>query len=367
MKKTPFYEAHQSLGAKIVDFGGFAMPVQYTGIIDEHNKVRNSVGMFDVSHMGEIEISGEKAKEFIQYVTVNDVEKLYEGRAQYSAMINENGGLLDDLLVYHLGNKYMLVVNAANKEKDLSWVQKQAASFDGVEVNDVSDKIALIAIQGPKSGEVLQRLTSIDLSGIKFYHFETGEISGIEMIISRTGYTGEFGFELYYDSTQTDNISIWNAILDAGKPEQLAPAGLGARDTLRLEMGLMLYGNDMNENNTPLDAGLGWITKFDKGDFIGKDALLELKEKGVKRKITGLKIKDETISRRAIPRHGFPIHLNGAQIGEVTSGTLSPTLQRSIAMGYLDREHIEEGKEVAVSIRGKDVPFVVTKPPFVRR
>lgn len=367
MKKTPFYDVHTALGAKIVDFGGYAMPVQYTGIIDEHNRVRNRVGMFDVSHMGEVEVSGERAKEFVQYITLNDVNKLYEGRAQYSAMTYDDGGLIDDLLVYHLGDKYMLVINAANRDKDVSWIEKQAASFDGVSVNDKSDSIALIAVQGPKSGDVLQRLTDVDLSGIKFYHFESGKLAGIDMIISRTGYTGEYGFELYYHATQADNASVWNAIQEAGKPEDIGPAGLGARDTLRLEMGLLLYGNDMNEQISPLEAGLGWITKFDKGDFIGKDALLALKEKGIQRKITGLKIVDAKLSRRAIPRKGYPIMANGKQIGEVTSGTLSPTLQACIAMGYIDRDFAEEGREVAISVRGNNVAYVVTKPPFIRR
>ncbi len=367
MKKTPFYDVHTALGAKIVDFGGYAMPVQYTGIIDEHNRVRNTAGIFDVSHMGEVEVSGERAKDFVQYITLNDVNKLYEGRAQYSAMVYEDGGLIDDLLVYHLGDKYMLVINAANREKDFTWIEKQAAAFDGVSVNDISDKIALIAVQGPKSGDVLQRLTDIDLSGIKFYHFQTGSLSGVEMIISRTGYTGEYGFELYYDATGADNTLLWNSILEAGKSEDLAPACLGARDTLRLEMGLLLYGNDINEKITPLEAGLGWITKLDKGDFIGRDALLELKEKGIQRKITGLKIVDPAMSRRAIPRKGYPIMANSKQVGEVTSGTLSPTLQASIAMGYLNRDVIEEGSEVAVSVRGKEYAFVVTKPPFIRR
>lgn len=368
MKKTPFYENHAAAGAKIVDFGGYAMPVQYTGIIDEHNRVRTTVGVFDVSHMGEFDVSGEKATEFVQYITLNDVTKINEGRAQYTAMTYENGGLIDDLLVYHLGSKYMLVVNAANKEKDLAWIQKQAATFGGgVAVSDISDQTALIAVQGPKSRDVLQRLTDVDLSDIKFYHFRNGKLAGTEMIISRTGYTGELGFELYYNAAGADNSAVWNAILEAGKPEVISPAGLGARDTLRLEMGMLLYGNDMNEESNPLEAGLGWITKFDKGNFIGKEALLKIKATGIKRKLTGFKIIDENMARRAIPRHGFSIMLNGKEIGQVTSGTLSPTLQTCIAMGYVDREHSDEGNEVAIAIRGKEAAFKVTKPPFIRR
>ncbi len=367
MKRTPFYDNHVAAGAKIVDFNGYAMPVHYTGIIDEHKRVRTTAGVFDVSHMGEIEVSGEKATEFVQYVTLNDAAKIQEGRAQYTAMTYENGGLIDDLLVYHLGERYMLVVNAGNKEKNLAWIQNQAASFGGVTVNDISDQTALIAIQGPKSRDVLQRLTDVNLSDIKFYHFRNGKIADTEMIISRTGYTGELGFELYYDASAADNSAVWNTILEAGKPEDIAPAGLGARDTLRLEMGMLLYGNDMDETTNPLEAGLGWITKFDKDDFIGKEALLKIKETGVKRKLTGFKIIDENMARRAIPRHGFPITLNGKEVGHVTSGTLSPTLQTSIAMGYVDREHSDEGNEVVISVRGKDVAFKVTKPPFIRR
>ncbi len=367
MKKTPFYENHVRSGAKMVDFGGYAMPVQYTGIIDEHNRVRNSVGVFDVSHMGEIEVSGERAKDFVQYLTLNDVTKLYEGRAQYTAMTYENGGLIDDLLVYHLGDKYMLVVNAANKEKDLQWIQKQAASFDDVAIHDISERTALIAVQGPKSISVLQTLTDTDLSDIKFYHFRKGTILGTDMILSRTGYTGEPGFELYYDAAGRDNNAIWNAVLEAGRSEQIGPAGLGARDTLRLEMGMLLYGNDMNEETNPYEAGLGWITKPDKGDFIGRTALLAVKEKGTTHTLAGFKIVDETMARRAIPRHGFQIVRDGKEIGKVTSGTLSPTLQTSIALGYLEREYAKEGNEVHIVVRGKEVAFAVTKPPFIRR
>lgn len=367
MKKTPFYEVHVASGAKIVDFGGYAMPVQYSGIIDEHKRVRTGVGVFDVSHMGEVEISGERAQDFIQYITLNDISKINEGRAQYTAMTYEDGGLIDDLLVYHLGDRYMLVINAANKEKDIAWIEKQAETFEGVSVKDISDQTALIAVQGPQSRDVLQRLTDVDLSEIKFYHFRTGTLAGVDMLISRTGYTGELGFEVYYDATKTDNAAVWNAIIEAGTQEHIGPAGLGARDTLRLEAGMLLYGNDMNETTNPLEAGLGWITKFDKGDFIGKNALLKIKEKGTKRKLTGFTINDESMARRAIPRHGFKILDNGKEIGEVTSGTLSPTLQTSIAMGYVDRAYIEEGTEVAISVRGKEVPFTVTKPPFLRR
>jgi aminomethyltransferase len=367
MKNTPFYDVHVRAGARIVEFAGYAMPVQYTGIIEEHNRVRNNVGLFDVSHMGEFEIRGEKAGAFVHWLTLNDTSKLYEGRAQYTAMTYENGGLIDDLLVYHLGDHYMLVVNASNKEKDLLWIRQQAAIFGKVTVEDVSDSVALIAIQGPKSPAVLQRLTEVDLSGISFYHFVRGNVFGTEMFISRTGYTGEMGFELYFNASDADCQELWNELMRAGEGEGIGPAGLGARDTLRLEMGMLLYGNDMNEETNPLEAGLGWITKFDKGDFIGRDALLRTKEKGMTRKLTGLMISDRSMARRAIPRHGFPITANGQTIGTVTSGTLSPTLQTSIALGYVAKEYAVEGAEVAVPIRGKEIPFTVTKPPFVRR
>jgi aminomethyltransferase len=367
MKKTPFYENHVRSGAKIVDFGGYAMPVQYTGIIDEHKRVRNSVGIFDVSHMGEIVVIGKRAKDFVQYLTLNDVTKLYEGRAQYTAMTYEYGGLIDDLLVYNLGDRYLLVVNASNKDKDLQWIQKQAASFDDVDIQDISERTALIAVQGPMSLSILQTLTDTDLSDVKFYHFKIGTILGTEMIISRTGYTGELGFELYYDATGCDNNAVWNAVIEAGKSEDIGPAGLGARDTLRLEMGMLLYGNDMDEKNNPFEAGLGWITKLEKENFIGRTALIDIKEKGTSRILTGFKIADETMARRAIPRHGFQIVHDGKEIGRVTSGTLSPTLQTSIAMGYVEREFAIEGNEVQILIREKEVAFTVTKPPFIRR
>jgi aminomethyltransferase len=365
MKRTPFYGMHEKAGAKIVDFGGYAMPVQYTGIIEEHLRVRQAAGMFDVSHMGEIEVRGEGALEFVQHITLNDVTKLSEGKAQYSAMVYENGGMIDDLLVYHCGDYYMLVVNATNKEKDLQWILKHTPG--DVEVRDVSDDTALIAVQGPRSLDILQTLSDVNLSEIKYYHFRIGTMAGVRMIISRTGYTGELGFELYYPVRDGDSGKIWETIMGAGRPAGLGPTGLGARDTLRLEMGYLLYGNDMDENTNALEAGLGWITKFDKGDFIGRDALLAVKQAGVSRKLVGLKIQDQSVAKRAIPRHGYPVVHNGTEIGTITSGTLSPSLQTSIALAYMQKQFTEEGTILDVSIRGNRFPFTLVKPPFLSK
>jgi aminomethyltransferase len=367
MRRTPFYDVHVASGAKMVNFGGYAMPVQYAGIIEEHAMVRNSAGIFDVSHMGEIEVRGQNAEGFVQRLTLNDVKKLYPGRAQYSAMAGESGGLIDDLLVYDLGDAYMLVVNAANLEKDLAWIKKQADAFGGVEIRNVSDRTALIAVQGPASIDVLQRLTNVDLSAVKFYHFQKGTLAGTEMILSRTGYTGEPGFELYYDASSVDNAAIWSTILEAGKKEGVGPAGLGARDTLRLEMGMLLYGNDIDETTNPLEARLGWITKLEKGDFIGRDALLRIQREGIGRKLTGLTAADPAAARRTIPRSGYPILDSGKEIGRVTSGTFSPTLQTGIALAYVSTEYAQPGRHVSIGLRGREAAFIVTEPPFLKR
>ncbi len=365
MKNTPFYSVHANTGARIVDFGGYAMPVQYTGIIEEHTRVRTAAGMFDVSHMGELKVFGEGAFDYLQRVTLNDIGRLTEGRAQYSAMLYEDGGLVDDLLVYHCGSYYLLVVNASNKEKDLAWLLSH--QNPGVYVQDISDATALLAVQGPKSREILQQLTDVPLDEIKYYHFRTGSLAGTEMLISRTGYTGEIGFELYFDAAGVDCGLLWSEIMDRGREAGLTAAGLGARDTLRLEMGFLLYGNDIDESTNPLEAGLGWITKLDKGDFIGREALLKAKQSGLSRKLVGLSILDQSSARKFIPRPGYSIHLNGAPVGKVTSGTLSPTLQTSIALGYVHDETAAEGNNVSISIRGNDIPFTIVKPPFLKR
>jgi aminomethyltransferase len=360
MKKTAFNEIHKSLGGKMVEFGGFEMPVQYSGIIEEHLAVRNGVGVFDVSHMGEFEVSGRDALAFLQKVTVNDVAKLSEGKAQYSAMCYEHGGIVDDLLVYHLGKKFMLVVNAANIQKDFAWLQEHL--FGDAQLVDVSDRFSLLAIQGPKSLATLQQLTKTDLSSIPYYGYASGELCGIPTIISRTGYTGELGFEIYFDSSETIGAKIWNAVFEAGRPHGIVPVGLGARDTLRLEMGFCLYGNDIDETTHPLEAGLAWITKLGKGDFIGKVPIAKAKELGLQRKLVGLTMPDKSLAR-----HGHELHVHGSRVGTVTSGTFSPSLQKGIAMGYIESKFAEPGVSVTVSIRGKLVAANIVKVPFVQR
>jgi aminomethyltransferase len=360
MKRTPFYEIHLSLGAKLVEFGGFEMPVQYSGIIDEHLAVRSAVGVFDVSHMGEFEVRGTNALAFLQRVTINDVARLSEGAAQYSAICYEDGGIVDDLLVYHCGDHYMLVVNATNLTKDFEWLKSHL--IEGVEVVDKSDATALLAVQGPKSLQTLQKLTSVDLSTISYYHFVRGVLAGVPMLISRTGYTGELGFELYFDADVPTCTKVWEAIFEAGKEFGIKPIGLGARDTLRLEMGFCLYGNDIDRTTHPLEAGLGWITKLDKGDFIGRSALVKAKEEGIKRRLVGFEL-----AEKAVARHGYELALNGSVIGTVTSGTFSPSLEKAIGMGYVRSDLAQPGKVVNVLIRGKAVPATIVKTPFLQR
>lgn len=360
MKRTAFYDIHASLGAKIVEFGGFEMPVQYSGIIEEHLAVRNRVGVFDVSHMGEFEVKGKEALAFLQKATINDVSKLTEGRAQYSAMCYEDGGIVDDLLVYHCGDHYMLVVNASNTAKDFEWLRSQAGA--GVELRDVSDAFSLLAVQGPKSQVTLQKLTKIDLSKMEYYHFTRGMLAGEQMIISRTGYTGEAGFELYFSSNAKAAKKVWESIFDAGKEFGVMPVGLGARDTLRLEMGFCLYGNDIDQTTNPLEAGLGWITKLEKGDFVGKSVLVKAKESGLQKKLAGF-----VIPERAVARHGCNIRKNGATVGHVTSGTFSPSLQKGIAMGYVRADLAKPGQDLQLDIRGKAVSATVMKLPFYQR
>ncbi len=360
MKQTAFYEIHKALGAKIVEFAGFEMPVQYSGIIDEHLTVRNKVGVFDVSHMGEFEVRGKDALQFLQKVTVNDVSKLTQGKIQYSAMCYADGGIVDDLLVYNVGGHYMLVVNASNIDKDFKWLQSQLKG--DVQLKNVSDDFSLLAIQGPRSRELLQKLTDVQLAAIEYYHFKRGTVAGVPMIISRTGYTGELGFEIYFDATPVTGKKVWEAIFAAGKEFGVAPIGLGARDTLRLEMGFCLYGNDIDQTTHPLEAGLGWITKLDKGEFLGREPMLKAKESGLKRKLVGL-----TLPEKNIARHGFPITSKGSAIGQITSGTFSPSLQKSVAMGYVGSSYGEPGSCITVSIRGKDIQATIVKVPFLQK
>ena len=364
LKRTPFYEIHEKAGAKLIDFGGWKMPVQYSGIKDEHNAVRDSVGMFDVSHMGEFYVTGPEAIDLIQHVTINDASKLNPGKAQYSAMCYQDGGIVDDLLVYMLGDEeFILVVNASNIQKDFEWIE-QNNSFDA-NLQNLSDDTCLLAVQGPDSVKTLQKLTDTDLSEIKFYTFEMGSIAGFDDItISATGYTGEKGFELYFNKDHADSEQIWNAIMEAGQEFEIQPCGLGARDTLRLEMGFALYGNDITKETNPLEARMGWLTKLDKGDFVGREALQKVKEKGLDRKLMGLVIED----KRAIPRKGYDILDDEEEkIGHITSGTRSISLDKNIAMGYVPVEKAEVGTNVFIKVRSRVAEATITKPPFIEK
>lgn len=359
MKTTPFTDVHIALGAKMHEFTGFNMPIEYTGIIDEHLTVCNGVGVFDVSHMGEFWVKGPKALEFIQGITSNDASVLPLGKAQYTCFPNETGGIVDDLLVYHYEpEKYLLVVNAGNIAKDWEWCVSHNSV--GAELENSSDRTAQLAIQGPKATEVLQRLTSVDLSAIPYYSFTTGEFAGCKnVIISNTGYTGAGGFELYFYNE--DGMKIWNAIFEAGKPEGIKPIGLGARDTLRLEMGFCLYGNDLDDTTSPIEAGLGWITKFAEGkDFTNRAYLEKQKTEGVTRKLCAFELSD-----KGVPRHGYEIaDANDQIIGVVTSGTMSPVLKSGIGMGYVKPEFAKVGTEIFIKVRNRSLKATVVKTPF---
>lgn len=364
LKRTPFNQEHKNLGAKLIDFGGFEMPVQYEGIRQEHTAVREHAGLFDVSHMGEFYVSGPNALKLIQKVTINDASKLTPGKAQYSAMCYEDGGIVDDLLVYMMEeNHYMMVVNASNIEKDFNWISGQNSM--GAVLENRSDDIALLALQGPEATEILQKLTDVNVNSIGFYTFEKGSVAGEqEIIISATGYTGEPGFELYIDHSKSDPIKIWRALFKAGENLNLKPVGLGARDTLRLEMGYALYGNDITKDTTPLEARMGWLTKLEKENFIGKKALLKQKDEGIKRKLMGF----EVTEARSIPRSGYTIEdQQGSEIGFVTSGTQSITLNKAVGMGYLSNEKAIEGEKIIINIRNKKAEAIVVKPPFLKK
>lgn len=360
MKRTPFYTKHTAAGAKIHPFADYEMPIEYMGIKKEHMAVRESVGVFDVSHMGEIWVKGDKALSFLQTITSNDVEKLTPGQAQYTCMPNEKGGIVDDLLVYFFeADKYLLVVNASNIEKDYQWMLNH--NEVGAQIENVSDSIAQLAVQGPKAFDVIQPLTNLDLKTIPFYHFGVGKLAGVEnVIISATGYTGAGGFELYF--MNEDAETIWNAIFEAGKAFEIMPVGLGARDTLRLEMGYCLYGNDLSDETSPIEAGLGWITKFaEHKNFISKELLLKQKKEGVSRRLRGFKMID-----RGIPRHEYRIcDENGTSIGEVTSGSISPVLLVGIGMGYVDSRFSDFGTTVYVEVRNKLLKAEIVKTPFI--
>lgn len=359
MKRTPFFELHRKAGGKIVPFAGFEMPVQYTGIIDEHKVVRNTVGVFDVSHMGEFAVTGEDAELFLQKVTINDVSKLIPGKAQYSAMCFDDGGIVDDILLYKLTpDSFMVVVNAANVEKDFDWMKKHCPP--NVSFENKSDDIALLAIQGPKSLATIAKLTGTDLTKIPYYGFVNGSVADVEMIISRTGYTGELGFELYFPVADAEKV--WYALFDAGKEFSIAPVGLGARDTLRLEMGYCLYGNDIDQTTNPLEAGLGWITKLNKGEFIGRPVLEKIKQDGLQRKLVGM-----VLEERAVPRHGYTIFSGETHVGSITSGTFAPSLEKGIAMGYVPLHIAEAGASVSIDIRGKKSHAKISPLPFYKK
>lgn len=358
MKKTALSDKHISLGAKMVPFAGYNMPVQYEGINAEHHTVRSAVGVFDVSHMGEFILKGEKALDLIQRVTSNDASKLVDGKVQYSCFPNETGGIVDDLLVYRIDEKtYMLVVNASNIEKDWNWISK--FNTEGVDMKDISDRTSLLAIQGPKTVEALQSLTDVELASMEYYSFRKGKFAGVDnVLISATGYTGAGGFELYFDAIHSEKI--WDAIFAAGAEFGIKPIGLGARDTLRLEKGFCLYGNDIDDTTSPLEAGLGWITKFSK-EFTNSAALKEQKEKGVENKLVGFEMVE-----RGIPRHDYPIvDADGSVIGKVTSGTQSPSLQKAIGLGYVKPELATIGTEIFISIRNNPVKAKIVKYPFL--
>jgi len=359
MKKIALNDIHEALNAKMVPFAGFNMPVTYEGINIEHETVRKDVGVFDVSHMGEFLISGENALDLIQKISSNDASKLIDGKAQYSCMPNEEGGIVDDLIIYRMNaEKYILVVNASNIEKDWNWIAHHN-TMDAT-MKDLSDEFSLLAIQGPKAAEAMQSLTEVDLKTIKFYSFEVAEFAGVKnVIISATGYTGSGGFEIYFKNEDAE--TIWNKVMEAGADFGIKPIGLAARDTLRLEMGYCLYGNDIDDTTSPIEAGLGWITKFNK-DFINAEALQKQKEEGPKRKLIAFEL-DE----RGIPRQGYDIvDANGKVIGNVTSGTMSPSLDKGIGMGYIPTEMVKANEKIFIQIRKKAVPASLVKLPFYK-
>ncbi len=360
LRRTPLYGAHRRLGAKMVGFAGWDMPVQYRGVIEEHLAVRSRAGLFDVSHMGEVEVSGPGALDLCQELTANDVSRTEVGQAQYNVLLNEHGGIVDDIVVYRLAETYFLIcVNAANTDKDFRWIRGRAGKE--AEVRDTSSRYVQLALQGPLAEKILQPLTPLKLETMKPFRFSRAEVSSISCLISRTGYTGEDGFELYCDPAEGERL--WNLLLDAGSAFGLLPIGLGARDTLRLERALPLYGHELDDDTTPLEAGLEWVTKFSKGAFLGREVLVRQKREGVKRKLVGLELIEPGIARGEYPifsRQSLPI-------GRVTSGTKSPTLGRSIALGYVSVEEAAEGNLVAVEIRGRKAAAKIVSLPFYHR
>ncbi|MBN1958203.1 MAG: glycine cleavage system aminomethyltransferase GcvT [Desulfuromonadales bacterium] len=361
MRKTPLNQLHRDLGARMVEFGGWDMPVQYSGVINEHLAVRNAAGLFDVSHMGEIEVSGPQAFEFLQYATTNDVSKLIDGQVQYTALCYESGGVVDDLTLYRFSaDRYLLCVNAANTDKDFAWLQglHRDSSFADLTLVNRSDDYAQLALQGPQAAAILNKLTDVDLSALKYYHFAIGPVAGIEMIISRTGYTGEDGFELYCSAA--DGPALWQQLLAAGAPLGLIPIGLGARDTLRLEKGYALYGHEITADIMPLEARLAWITKLNKGPFVGREAMLNAKQAGLPRQLVAVKL-----AAAGVPREGYPVFCDGKEVGYVASGTMSPSLKQGIALALIDSAVAASDAQLEIAIRQRHVPADRAALPFV--
>lgn len=367
-KRTALFEEHQRLAGKLIDFGGWELPVQYSGVMEEHLACRTAAGLFDVSHMGEVHVEGEDAEAFLNYLVTNNVSRIAVGQAQYTVMCNDAGGIVDDLIIYRRApNRFLVVVNASNTDKDFNHIQEIRKRFRGatgdLRISNESANYTQIAVQGPKAREIVQKLTDTDLAPIKTYWFAEGRLLGkIPAILARTGYTGEDGFELYLAWDQ--GPQVWRALLEAGSSSGMKPCGLGARDTLRLEMKYPLYGNELSDTTNPLEAGLGWVVKLDKGDFIGKGPITEMKEKGPGRKLVGIKLLD-----RGIPRHGYAVFTPDGQtrIGEVTSGTQSPMLKQSIGVAYVAIAQAAEGSRITVDIRGTKIPAEVIPTPFYKR
>lgn len=362
LKKTALNATHRRLGGRMVEFGGWDMPVQYSGTIDEHMAVRTAAGIFDVSHMGEVEVRGPQALEFVQYLTPNDAAKLVDGQAQYSALLYPEGTFVDDILVHRFGPQhFFLCVNASNTDKDFAWISSHAAAFD-VEAVNVSGDYSQFAVQGPKAEAIVQSLTQTDLSAIRYYRFLHGEVAGVSAMIARTGYTGEDGFELYFNQRESEHV--WNRVLEAGAPHNLRPCGLAARNTLRLEARLTLYGHEIDDTTTPWEAGLGWIIKPDKGDFIGREKLLEQQSKGLRRKLAGFEMKD-----RGIARDGYPVFVDGSEtaFSTVTSGSPAPFLKKNIGLTYVPADRSAPGTAIEIEIRGRRVAAEIVPTPFYKR
>lgn len=357
LKKTPLHAEHQALGARFTAFGGWDMPVQYSGIVAEHAATREKAGLFDLSHMGEFLFDGPGAEDFLQRLTTNDVTRLAVGQAHYSMFLHPTGGVVDDIVVYRRAQGFLVVVNGANVAKDWAWVTSHDPG-PGVKVVDATDETALLAVQGPRAAEIVSKVVDLPLEGLYYYRFAEGKAGGVPAIIARTGYTGEDGFELYVPAEEA--CGIWRRLLEVGRPLGLLPVGLGARDTLRLEMAYPLYGSDLNDTTSPLEAGLNWVVKLDKGEFVGREALLEQQAEGVKRRLAGFVVSG------GVARHGYTLcTVEGSAVGEVTSGSFSPTLGRNIGLGYLRPELTGEGQAIAVDIRGRLIPATVTRTPFV--